>query len=123
VHLCPFFCPSLPHFSVIPCIAAIDIIVVIYDNTPDYVRQMAQLAVTMGKHCIFVRNKCDAADDDDEQGWKDFVESDKRLIAQMGISSPQVVGVSARNALLGEIEQFEWKNLMELIDEAAGMYT
>jgi hypothetical protein len=109
---------------------------------------MAQLALTMGKQCIFVRNKCiiagqDIYDDDDgdigHQGWKEFIKSDKQLLEGKGFSSPQVVGDSAWNIICAKSEyrrgkeesqyqpvrheQFEWSKLMNLIDGAAELYS
>ena len=97
-------------------IAAIDIIIVVYDNTPEYCSRFVQLAVAMGKQCIFLRNKCDTACEWDEGDWKRYRTSDAQSIGKMGLLNPLVYGISARNTLKAMMEA---KRVAEEVEPAS----
>eukprot|EP00540_Astrosyne_radiata_P001790 CAMPEP_0116833144 /NCGR_PEP_ID=MMETSP0418-20121206/6274_1 /TAXON_ID=1158023 /ORGANISM="Astrosyne radiata, Strain 13vi08-1A" /LENGTH=297 /DNA_ID=CAMNT_0004462563 /DNA_START=32 /DNA_END=922 /DNA_ORIENTATION=+ len=78
---------------------ALDLVVAVYDNTIDYTDRLVKLALALGKKVVFVRNKLDDGDEEDELDWKEELERDRRALTEMfPDQNLKIFGISARNA-------------------------
>ena len=85
---------------------SLDLLVVVFDDTISYTVNFIKLAMTLGKYIVFVRNKLDGDDNDEdddskELSWQEELEKDKEKLDQMLPTSVPfpMFGVSAKNSL------------------------
>jgi hypothetical protein len=82
---------------------AVDRIVLLYNDSTESIRLLAQVAHRLGIKFLFARNCCDSDVTQaalDEEPWDVCVKQDREtLIRTTQITDPRVCGISSRNAL------------------------
>ena len=89
--------------EILPYFATMDVLVVLYDNTVDYLNRLVRVAIVLKKPLIFLRTKIDSIEDDDpasqERTWQQEVARDRGELLKFGLPAASVFGISAKAAL------------------------
>eukprot|EP00054_Salpingoeca_dolichothecata_P029011 m.224778 g.224778 ORF g.224778 m.224778 type:complete len:360 (-) comp26371_c3_seq2:235-1314(-) len=115
-------------------LATMHLVVILYDDTITSVLKIARVATALGKRTLFFRNKLDNCDSEDEKGWQEELENDRKLLAKFDIRPEGLYGISARNTYkakkaaksietgenasgqVPQLEQFQWQRACEHIE-------